>query len=113
MPTCTRMPTRTEVSARTGQWSGRATPSVADGSCRWRAPGAVHGQMRKTGLRLSRRCAVGTARRLVARGWEAKLADALGRGYERLRVAASAPQLSRSDTTNGRCARASLDRGAG
>ena len=29
----------------------------------------------------------------VARGWEAKLADALGRGYEGLRVAASAPQL--------------------
>ena len=29
----------------------------------------------------------------VARGWEAKLADALGRGYEGLRVTASAPQL--------------------
>ena len=29
----------------------------------------------------------------VARGWEAKLADALGRGYEGLRVAASAPEL--------------------
>jgi hypothetical protein len=29
----------------------------------------------------------------VARGWEAKLADALSRGYEGLRVAASAPQL--------------------
>ena len=29
----------------------------------------------------------------VARGWEAKLADALGRGCEGLRVAASAPQL--------------------
>ena len=29
----------------------------------------------------------------VARGWEAKLADALGRGYEGLRVVASALQL--------------------
>jgi DcmR-like sensory protein len=29
----------------------------------------------------------------VARGWEAKLADALARGYEGLRVAASTPQL--------------------
>src|ERR1044071_9959055 len=29
----------------------------------------------------------------VARGWETKLADALGRGYEGVRVAASAPHL--------------------
>jgi hypothetical protein len=33
----------------------------------------------------------------VARGWEAKLADALGRGYEGLRVAASVPQLDEND----------------
>ncbi len=31
----------------------------------------------------------------VGRGWEAKLADALGRGYEGLRVAAGAPQLKK------------------
>jgi two-component system, sensor histidine kinase PdtaS len=33
----------------------------------------------------------------VARGWEAKLADTLGRGYEGLRVAASVPQLNEKD----------------
>ena len=33
----------------------------------------------------------------VARGWEAKLADALRRGREGLRVAASAPQLEAND----------------
>jgi hypothetical protein len=33
----------------------------------------------------------------VARGWEAKLADALGRGHDGLRVAASAPALEDKD----------------
>jgi hypothetical protein len=33
----------------------------------------------------------------VERGWEAKLADALARGYEGLRVAASVPQLKEED----------------
>jgi hypothetical protein len=33
----------------------------------------------------------------VARGWEAKLTDALDRGYEGLRVAATVPQLKEKD----------------
>jgi len=33
----------------------------------------------------------------VARGWQAKLADALDRGHEGLRVAASAPRLEGKD----------------
>ena len=36
----------------------------------------------------------------VARGWEAKLADALGRGHEGLRVAASAPQMEEKHWTD-------------
>jgi hypothetical protein len=35
----------------------------------------------------------------VERGWEAKLADALGRGFEGLRVAASAPRLEEKHWT--------------
>jgi len=64
------------VRARDAERGGRILPLASTGG-RTRAD-------EKDRAETSRRCAVGTARRLVARGWEAKLADALGRGYERL-----------------------------